>query len=121
MRPWLTSHNIEVVAMTFATATAIQQQIERDGLGFPIMIDHNLELTKRLGWYDRSGLKHVTWRVFGIPLGVPGGFRAMPRPATALVNETGVIRWLDLTDDYRLRGDEDRIRTAVHATFGSYQ
>lgn len=41
----------------------------------------------------------------------------MPRPATVLIDESGTIRWLDLTDDYRLRGDEERIRAAVGRVF----
>lgn len=118
MRGWLTGLGIIIVGMTHAPAHAVRQQIERDGLGYPILIDTDLAITRRLGWFDRAGLKHVTHRVFGVPIGVPVGFRRMPRPATALIDESGTIAWLDLTDDYRLRGDEDTIRTGVLAAFG---
>ena len=117
MRPWLTDRGIEVVAMTHAGAREVLAQIERDHLGFPIIIDQDLEVTRRLGWFDRAGLKHVTWRIFGVPIGFPVSFRRMPRPATVLIDEKGVIRWLDVTDDYRLRGDEARIREAVESAF----
>jgi hypothetical protein len=104
--------------MTHAPAQAIARQIERDGLGFPIIVDQDLVLTRILGWYDKTGLKHVTRRVLGVPIGVPVGFRRMPRPATTLIDESGIIRWLDMTDDYRLRGDEDTIRDGVRTAFG---
>ena len=117
MRPWLADRAIGAVAMTHAPAKEVQVQIERDHLGFPIIIDPDLEVTRRLGWFDRAGLKHVTWRIFGVPIGFPVSFRRMPRPATVLIDEKGAIRWLDVTDDYRLRGDESRIREAVVTTF----
>ena len=41
----------------------------------------------------------------------------MPRPATVLIDKSGIIRWLDTTDDYRLRGDEDTIRNGVATAF----
>lgn len=106
------------MAMTVGPAEAVEAQIERDQLGFPVLIDPDLAATRRLGWFDRAGLKHVTWRLLGVPLGFPVGFRRMPRPATVLIDESGVVRWLDVTDDYRLRGDEDTIRSGVAATFG---
>ena len=117
MRPWLAEQNIEVVAMCHAPAKAIQAQIERDGIGFPILIDPDLTISRQLGWFDRAGLKHVTWRIFGVPIGFPVGFRRMPRPARVLIDEAGVVQWLDVTDDYRLRGDEDTIRKGVATAF----
>ena len=79
MRPWLADRGIDVVAMTHAPAKEVLAQIERDHLGFPIIIDQDLEVTRRLGWFDRAGLKHVTWRIFGVPIGFPVSFRRMPR------------------------------------------
>lgn len=117
MRPWLQLHGVQVVAMTHASPEAVRSQIQRDGLRFPILIDFDLEATQTLGWLDRAGLRHVTWKAFGIPIGFPVGFRRMPRPATVLIDEAGIVRWLDVTDDYRLRGDEERIRSAVDRVF----
>lgn len=117
MRPWLQGQGVHIVAMTHGSLDAIRSQVERDGLRFPVLIDPDLTVTRRLGWFDRAGLKHLTWKVFGVPIGIPVGFRRMPRPATVLIDESGTIRWLDLTDDYRLRGDEERIRAAVGRVF----
>lgn len=117
MRPWLEGHDVQIVTMTHASAEAVRSQVQRDRLRFPILIDSDLEVTRQLGWFDRAGLKHVTWKVLGIPIGFPVGIREMPRPATVLIDEAGVVRWLDVTDDYRLRGDEDRIRAAVERAF----
>ena len=117
----MAERGIDIVAMTHAPVEAVARQIDRDGLGFPILVDSDLSATRRLGWFDRNGLKHVTRRVLGVPIGVPVGFRRMPRPATALIDESGIIRWLDMTDDYRLRGDEDTIRDGVGTAFGVAQ
>ena len=119
MRPWLEHHDVQIIGMTSAGAHEVRSQAKRDGLQFPILIDSDLEATRRLGWFDPAGLKHVTWKIFGIPVGFPVGLRKMPRPATVLIDEGGVVRWLDVTDDYRLRGDEERIRAAVGRAFSS--
>ena len=45
-------------------------------------------------------------------------FKTMAIPTTMLVDEEGVIRWIDQADDYRVRGDDARIREAVQSVFG---
>lgn len=118
MRPWLTERGIDVVAMTSGPEKAVVAQQQRDGIGFGILLDPDLATTRQLGWYDKAGLKHATRKVLGVPIGVPVGYQRMPRPATVLLDEDGIVRWLDVTDDYRLRGDEDTIRLAVEDSFG---
>jgi hypothetical protein len=38
-------------------------------------------------------------------------------PASVLVDEAGVVRWIDVADDYRIRGEAGRILTALEETF----
>ena len=42
----------------------------------------------------------------------------MAIPTTLLIDEKGIIRWIDQADDYRLRSDNERVMTAVREVFG---
>ena len=42
----------------------------------------------------------------------------MAIPTTLLVDEGGVIRWIDQADDYRLRSSQERVLQAVKEAFG---
>jgi len=42
----------------------------------------------------------------------------MAIPTTLLVDEQGVIRWIDQTDDYRLRSSNERVLKAIGEAFG---
>ena len=48
MRPWMAERGIDIVAMTDAPVEAVARQIDRDGLGFLILVDSNLSATRRL-------------------------------------------------------------------------
>jgi hypothetical protein len=41
----------------------------------------------------------------------------MAIPTSLLVDENGVIRWIDQTDDYRLRSSNERVLQAVSEAF----
>ena len=56
----------------------------------------------------------LTWAVVGI---IPA-VKTMAIPTTLLVDEEGVVRWIDQTDDYRMRSDPDRVFGAVQEAFG---
>jgi peroxiredoxin len=45
-------------------------------------------------------------------------FQAMAIPTTLLIDETGTIRWVEQTDDYRLRSNNQRVMEAVETAFG---
>jgi peroxiredoxin len=57
------------------------------GLEFPILSDPDLAVI------DRYGLRHSE--------GIPGADIA--RPATFVLDRNGVVRWRDLTENYRVR------------------
>ena len=41
----------------------------------------------------------------------------MAIPTSLLIDENGVIRWIDQTDDYRLRSSNERVLKAVREAF----
>ncbi len=72
---------------------------ERLGLAFPILADPDLVAI------DRYGLRHAG--------GMPGADIA--RPATFVVDRNGIIRWRDLTANYRQRPHPGDVLRAIGA------
>lgn len=68
---------------------------EKLGLGFPLLSDPQLEAI------DAYGLRHEG--------GNPMEGAAIARPASFLIDEQGRILWRDLTEDWRVRLDPDRV------------
>ncbi len=118
MAPLLQKYNVQIAAISKDTVAQAQQHRQRDGLTFPLLTDPKLAVHQQFGLVHNSGLEFKTFFSLGIPLGWPVGFRRMAIPTTLLIDEQGIIRWLDQADDYRLRGDETRIKNALITTFG---
>jgi len=68
-------------------------------LSYPILADTERRV---LDTYD---LRHEA--------GGPGG--AIARPATFVLDREGIVRWRDVTDNYRLRPSPDDVLAAVVA------
>ena len=47
-----------------------------------------------------------------------GVFRPLAIPTAILVDGSGMVRWIDQTDDYRLRADAERVAAAVRDALG---
>jgi peroxiredoxin len=73
------------------------------GLGFPILSDPDLDLTKALG------LVHVGGAMDG---------RDIPRPATFII-QGGQILWRDLTDNWRVRVRAGELLEALTEVLGT--
>ena len=55
---------------------------------------------------------------FGIPLAMGMyKYRAMSIPTSILVDENGIIKWIDQSEDYRIRASQDRILEALKQAF----
>jgi hypothetical protein len=118
MAPFLAQHGISVVAVSSDSAASVAKHRARDGLSILLLADASLKAIDAYGLVLTSGIQFETWFVLGVPLGYPIGFRRMAIPTSLPVDEGGVIRWMDQADDYRLRGDRQRIEAAVASTFG---
>ena len=117
MQPLLQSYGVQTMAISKDTVAQAQHHRQRDGLTFPLLADPELKVHYQFGLVHQNGLEFETFFVFGIPLGWPVGFRRMAIPTTFLVDEQGIIRWIDQADDYRLRGDRARIEQALQKVF----
>jgi peroxiredoxin len=85
-----------------------------------LLADPQLEVIRQYGveHHKAFGFTTGSFSVFGIPLALTPSFKTMAIPTSLLVDEHGVIRWIDQADDYRLRSDNSRITEAVKHAFG---
>jgi len=75
-----------------------RQLAEKGGFKFQLLSDSNLEVIRR---YD---LVHA---------GAGEGGHDIARPAEFLVDSSGTVRWVNLTDDYRVRARPEQILMAA--------
>jgi len=118
MKPILERYGVRVIALSKDSPSQMATHLRRDPLTMTLLSDPKLEAIRKYGLLHRGGFEFITVPLFGVPLGVPRGFRDMAIPTTLLVDKNGVIRWIDQAEDYRMRGDEARIEQALAATWG---
>jgi peroxiredoxin len=91
---------VRVIAISPDTVDENRAVVERFALEFPILSDRELTAT------DAFGVRHAGARRDGADI---------PRPATFIADE-GVVRWRDVTDDYRVRPRPDDVLAAVETS-----
>ncbi len=110
---------ISVVALSKDDVAAAAVHKKRDGLTVQLLADPKLEVIRKYGLEHHKALNLNTgsFTFFGIPLSLVPSFKTMAIPTTMLVDEEGKILWIDQSEDYRVRGDDKRIREAVKTVF----
>lgn len=111
---------MELVALSKDSVADAARHLERDGLTKTTLLsDPELEVIKAFGLEHLKALEFSTGRftLFGIPLALVPSYKAMAIPTTLLLDEQGVVRWIDQADDYRLRSDGERVMGAVRRVF----
>ena len=119
MQPELQKRNIRVVALSKDTVEEAQTHRDRDGLSLALLADPQLEVIRLYGVEHHKSLnfKTGTFMIGSIPLSMVPSFKAMAIPTSLLVDEDGVIRWIDQSEDYRVRSDDRRVREAIEGVF----
>ena len=120
MQPELEEHGVSVVALSMDTVEEAATHKARDGLSFTLLADPKLDVIRQYRVEHHKALGFDTGKLIvgGIPLAFTPSFKTMAIPTSLLVDENGVIRWIDQTDDYRLRSDNTRVLEAVTSAFG---
>lgn len=122
MEDELARYDVSVLALSKDTPEQAAIHKSRDGLSIPLLSDPDLIVIRTYGVEHHKALgqtKNPKYTIGGVPLGLaPFSFDAMAIPTTLLVDETGTIRWVDQTDDYRLRSSNQRVLDAVKVAFG---
>jgi peroxiredoxin len=88
------------VAISVDPPSVSAELCQKAGYTFPFLSDPKAEVIRR---YD---LLH--------PTGGPGG-TDISRPAEFLVDSTGTIRWVNFTEDIRVRAKADQMLAAARA------
>ncbi len=61
----------------------------------------------------------MRFSVFGVPLALVPSLETMAIPTSLLIDEDGVVVWVDQSEDYRLRSNDERVMQAVARVFPS--
>ncbi len=72
-----------------------------------MLSDRNATVIDQLGIRNR-----------GFHSGIPGGAPALPIPTTVLVDASGIVRWIDQSENYQRRSDPDRVLGALKQHLG---
>jgi peroxiredoxin len=88
--------NTDIVAVVVDSPEQNAQVVRDLGLGYRIVSDPQLQAI------DAYGLRHED-----------SGHPPMAHPASFLIDVDGVIRWRDITDNYRLRPQPETILAAI--------
>jgi peroxiredoxin len=120
MQPELEKLGISVVALSKDSVEESAIHKSRDQLTLTLLADPKLEVIRQYGVEHHKALNFTTgtFMIGGIPLALTPSFKTMAIPTTLLVDESGVIQWVDQSDDYRVRSDDSRVREAVNSAFG---
>jgi alkyl hydroperoxide reductase subunit AhpC len=120
MQPDLDKYGVSIVALSKDSVEEAAIHKTRDGLSLTLLADPQLEVIRQYGVEHHKALGFTTggFSVGSIPLALTPSFKTMAIPTSLLVDENGVIQWIDQTDDYRLRSDNSRVLEAVKDAFG---
>ena len=93
-----------MVAISPDTQREARSMKRRYALGMRVLSDESLAVTRL---YD---IEHR--KAFAVAAG-RSIVRSLAIPTTILVDAKGIVRWIDQSDDYRLRSDADRVLATV--------
>ena len=119
MQADLDEHGVNLIALSKDTVEEAATHKTHDGLSMTLLADPKLDFIRQYGFehHKALGFKTGSFALFGIPLALTPSFKTMAIPTSLLVDENGVIRWIDQTDDYRLRSSNERVLQAVNEAF----
>ena len=119
MQPDLEKHGVSVVALSKDTVKDAAKQKARDKLSLILLSDPKLEVIRQYGVEHHKAIEFSTgsFTLFGIPLALVPSVKTMAIPTSLLLDENGIIQWIDQADDFRLRSSEDRVLQAIKSVF----
>jgi peroxiredoxin len=104
--PDFNARKIRVIAISVDTPQESERLREKAGYTFPILSDAKDEVIRR-------------WDLVHPHAGVDGADIA--RPAEFLIDANGKVRWLNLTEDFRVRARPEQVLQAFDAAHESSQ
>jgi len=83
----LESRNIRVAAISVDPPATTKSHIEKQGYTYTFLSDEKMEVLEKYDLVHKAGFRGAD----------------ISRPAEFLLDPTGTVRWLNLTDNYRKR------------------
>jgi peroxiredoxin len=119
MKDELAANNVEVIALSKDSVETAAIHKVRDDLSMPLLADPKLKVIRQYGVEHHKAIEVSTGKVnlFGVHLAMVPSIKTMAIPTTLLIDEEGIVRWIDQTDDYRLRSHNERILQTVGSMF----
>jgi peroxiredoxin len=119
MKDDLAAYNVEVIALSKDNVEAAATHKVRDRISMQLLADPMLKVIRQYGVEHDKAIEVSTGKMnlFGIHLAMMPSIKSMAIPTTLLIDEEGIVRWIDQTDDYRLRSHNERILQVVATTF----
>lgn len=117
MKSTFDQHNVQVIALSNNTPAQANLHKIRDKLNFTLLSDplfnvikiYGVEHHKAIGWKSENMIT-----IFGVAVSTSMfKYRTMAIPTSILVDEHGVIQWIDQSDDYRIRASQERVINAL--------
>lgn len=109
-------YGVELVAISMDTVEQAASMRVRDDLWCTLLADPELKVIDQYGLVNRSVIAK-TWWVLGLPIGMVAGKKQMAIPTSILLSENGTVKWIDQSDDYRIRADRARVERALDEAF----
>ena len=121
MKEELTEFDVEVIALSKENVEVAATHKQRDGLAITLLTDSTLKVIRQYGVEHHKALEVSVGKfsLFGIQLAMIPSIKTMAIPTSLLIDEKGIVRWIDQADDYRLRSHNDRVLQAVKSSFGN--
>ncbi len=119
MKDELAAYNIEVIALSKDSVETAAAHKRRDGISMPLLADPALKVIRLYGVEHHKALEFSTGKInlFGVHIAAVPSVKTMAIPTSLLIDEDGLVRWIDQTDDYRIRSHNEWVLQAVKATF----
>lgn len=119
MKDELAANKVEVIALSKDSVEIAASHKRRDGISMTLLADPTLKVIRRYGVEHHKAIEVSTGKVnlFGVHLAAVPSIKTMAIPTTLLIDEDGIIRWIDQTDDYRIRSHNEWVLQAVEAAF----
>ncbi len=116
LAPALAARHIALIAVSPETADRSMSLAEKLELEFPVLSDPGNQLGAGLGIVtqpsDEARAMQLN-RGLDITEGNADGTPAIPMPTTAIVDSTGVLRWIDVHPDYTTRTEPSAVLAAL--------
>tara|TARA_B110000211_G_scaffold228326_2_gene284372 strand:- start:716 stop:1537 length:822 start_codon:yes stop_codon:yes gene_type:complete len=122
MKAEFNKYNVQVVALSGDNTEQASNHIKRDSLSHTLLADPSLNVIKTYGVEHQKSLgadSDNIMTVFGLPFPKPYQFKfkSMSIPTSILIDEKGIIKWIDQSEDYRLRANYQRVMQALANSF----